>query len=117
MAMLFLDLHCYGYVVGWIFGVWLFPFGLLVFRIGFSPPHPGVLLIIASSGYLADSLTPLLLPSYANTVGRFANIPLTLGEPRDNLVALLRARPQKDYVMGRVGPLSELPACRPGSTD
>jgi Domain of unknown function (DUF4386) len=28
MAMLFLDLHCYGYVVGWILGLWLFPFGV-----------------------------------------------------------------------------------------
>jgi hypothetical protein len=41
----------------------------------------GVLLVAAGFGYLADSLTPLLLPSYANIVGRFANIPLTLGEP------------------------------------
>jgi Domain of unknown function (DUF4386) len=37
IAMLFLDLHRYGYVVGWIFGPWLFPFGVLVFRSGFLP--------------------------------------------------------------------------------
>jgi len=41
----------------------------------------GVLLIAASFGYLADSVTPLLLPSYADIVGRIASIPLTLGEP------------------------------------
>jgi Domain of unknown function (DUF4386) len=35
MAMLFLDLHRYGYVMGWIFGLWLFFFGLL----GFPSPH------------------------------------------------------------------------------
>jgi hypothetical protein len=80
-AMLFLDLHGYGYVVGWILGLWLFPFGVLVFRSGFLPRILGVLLIAACFGYLADSLVPLLLPHYENVVGRIANIPLTLGEP------------------------------------
>jgi hypothetical protein len=37
LAMLFLDLHRYGYIIGWIFGLWLFPFGLLVYRSGFLP--------------------------------------------------------------------------------
>jgi hypothetical protein len=90
MAMLFLDLHRYGYVVGWIFGLWLFPFGVLVFKSGFLPRILGVLLIAACFGYLADSLTPLLLPSYANIVGRFASIPLTLGEPAIILWLLIR---------------------------
>ena len=81
MAMLFLDLHRYGYVVGWIFGLFHFHFGVLVFRSGFLPRILGVLLIAACFGYLADSLTPLLLPGYTNIVGRFASIPLTLGEP------------------------------------
>jgi Domain of unknown function (DUF4386) len=90
MAMLFLDLHRYGYVVGWIFGLWLFPFGVLVFKSGFLPRILGVLLIAACFGYLADSLTPLLLPSYANIVGRLASIGLTLGEPAIILWLLIR---------------------------
>jgi hypothetical protein len=90
MAMLFLDLHRYGYVVGWIFGLWLFPFGVLVFKSGFLPRILGVLLIAACFGYLADSLTPLLLPSYANIVDRFASIALTLGEPAIILWLLIR---------------------------
>jgi hypothetical protein len=90
MAMLFLDLHRHGYVVGWIFGLWLFPFGVLVFKSGFLPRILGVLLIAACFGYLADSLTPLLLPSYANIVGRFASIALTLGEPATILWLLIR---------------------------
>lgn len=56
MAMLFLDLHRYGYVIGWIFGPWLFFFGLLVFKSGFLPRILGVLLIAACLGYLADGL-------------------------------------------------------------
>jgi hypothetical protein len=90
MAMLFLDLHRYGYVVGWIFGLWLFPFGVLVFKSGFLPRILGVLLIAACFGYLADSLTPLLLPGYADIVGRFASVALTLGEPAIILWLLIR---------------------------
>jgi hypothetical protein len=81
LAMLFLDLHRYGYVVGCIFGPWLFHFGILIYRSGFLPRILGIFLIAAGFGYLADSITPLLLPSYANVVDRFASIPLTLGEP------------------------------------
>jgi hypothetical protein len=65
-------------------------FALLVFKSGFLPRILGVLLIAACFGYLADSLTPLLLPSYANLVGRIANIPLTLGEPAIILWLLIR---------------------------
>jgi hypothetical protein len=90
MALLFLDLHRYGYIVGSIFGLWLFHFGVLVFKSGFLPRILGVLLIAACFAYLADSLTPLLLPSYANIVGRFASIPLTLGEPAIILWLLIR---------------------------
>ena len=89
LALLFLELHRYGFVVGWILGLWLFPFGLLVFKSGFLPRILGVLLIAAGFGYLADCLTPLLLPSYENMVGRWAAIPLTLGEPAIILWLLL----------------------------
>jgi len=81
LAMLFLDLHRYGYLIGWIFGIWFFPLGVLVFKSGFLPRFLGVLLIAAGVGYVADSITPLLLPGYENVVGRIAIIALTLGEP------------------------------------
>ncbi len=81
LAMLFLDLHRYGYVVGWIFGPWLFHLGALIYRSGFLPRLLGVLLIAAGFGYLADSVTPLLLPAYAHVVDRLTSIPLMLGEP------------------------------------
>ncbi|MBV8672802.1 MAG: DUF4386 domain-containing protein [Acidobacteriaceae bacterium] len=90
MAMLSLDLHRYGYVAGSMLGLWLFPLGLLVFRSGFLPRILGVLLIAAGFGYLADSLTPLLVPSYEGIVGRIAGIPLMLGEPAMILWLLIR---------------------------
>ena len=90
LAMLFLGLRGYGYDVGWIFGFWLFHFGVCVWKSRFLPRFLGVLLIAACFGYLAVSLTPLLLPSYANIVSRFASIPLTLGEPAIILWLLIR---------------------------
>ena len=81
LAMLFLGVRRYGYDVGWIFGLWLFHFGMCVWKSDFLPRFLGALLIAACFGYLAISLTPLLLPSYSNIVSRLANIPLTLGEP------------------------------------
>jgi len=90
LALLFLDLHRYGYVIGWIFGLYFFPFGMLVFKSGFLPRTLGVLLIAAGCGCLADSLTPLLLPHFAEAVERFASIALTLGEPVIILWLLIR---------------------------
>ncbi|MGA8508182.1 MAG: DUF4386 domain-containing protein [Candidatus Sulfotelmatobacter sp.] len=81
LAMQFLNLHG-GFVVAGIFwGLRLFPFGILAFKSGFLPRILDVLLIAACFGYLADSLTSLLLPSCEDVVGRIANIPLTWGEP------------------------------------
>ena len=81
LAMLFLDLHRYGYIVGWIFGPWLFHLGVLIYTSGFLPRLVGVLLIAAGFGYVAESVTPLLLPGYANFVDRLASTPLMIGEP------------------------------------
>ncbi|HTT32246.1 MAG TPA: DUF4386 domain-containing protein [Methylomirabilota bacterium] len=72
LAMLFLKLHGQGFLIAEIFwGLWLVPFGVLVFKSGFLPRILGMLLIAACFGYLAESLTPLLLPHYVDTVGRF----------------------------------------------
>jgi hypothetical protein len=61
-----------------------------VWKSSFLPRFLGALLIAACFGYLAVSLTSFLLPSYANIVNRFANIPLTLGEPTAILWLLIR---------------------------
>ena len=46
LAMLFLNLHSYGFDITAIFwGLWLFPLGLLVYRSGFIPRLLGVLLM------------------------------------------------------------------------
>ena len=45
-------------------GLWLFPFGLLVFRSGFLPRLLGVWLMLACFGWVALSLIALLFPPY-----------------------------------------------------
>jgi hypothetical protein len=70
LAMLFLNLHFQGFMVAQVFwGLWLIPFGVLVFRSGFLPRILGVLLIIACFGYLANSLVAFgVLPHVVSRV-------------------------------------------------
>ena len=80
LVMVFLSLHNHGILLAQVFwGLWLVPFGVLVFRSGFLPRILGVLLIIACFGYLAGSFAHILLPVYGQIVSRFAMV-LTLGE-------------------------------------
>jgi hypothetical protein len=69
LAMLFMHLHSKGNVVNSIFwGLWLFPFGMLVMRSGFLPRILGTWLIGGGFGYLAVSFAGLFAPQYQDTV-------------------------------------------------
>ena len=81
LAMLFLGLHANGVVISAVFwGLWLFPFGILVYRSGFFPRILGVLLIVAGVAYLVGSGTAILLPDYRSTISRFTLLPEAVGE-------------------------------------
>ena len=80
LAMLFLRLHSHGHFINEIFwGLWLFPFGLLVFRSGFLPRVLGIWLMINCFGWLALSVTALFFPPYYETAFRLAQ-PVLFGE-------------------------------------
>ena len=80
LAMWFLGLRNSGVVVAEIFwGLWLFPFGMLVMRSGFLPRILGALLIANGFAYVAISLTSVLLPDQASVVSHVAT-PLEFGE-------------------------------------
>jgi hypothetical protein len=80
LALLFLRMHDYGVHANEIFwGLWLFPFGLLVYRSGFLPRILGVFLIINCFAYLALSFTGLLFPQHLGRVYSVAS-PFLLGE-------------------------------------
>ena len=74
LARLFLNLRGAGFDVAGIFwGLWLFPLGLLVYRSGFLPRFLGVLLMVGTVAYLANSFTALVLPQYEAIVSRWMN--------------------------------------------
>jgi hypothetical protein len=80
LALLFLRLHSQGIFLAEVFwGLWLFPFGILVIRSGFLPRVLGFLLLAAGCGYLAVASIALFLPASAHAVARFASL-LTIGE-------------------------------------
>jgi hypothetical protein len=95
LAYLFLRLHSQGITVASVFwGLWLFPFGLLVIRSRFIPRLFGYLLMVAGVGYLAASFTTLVLPAYEPLVSRIA-LPMEMAEIPIVFYLLIRgARPQ-----------------------
>ncbi len=69
LAMAFLNLRAYGVTaVMALWGLWLLPLGVLVFRSGFIPRILGVFLILGCFAYLIVSVTSLLFPAYARVV-------------------------------------------------
>ena len=75
LAYLFIRLHGQMLVVAQIFwGLWLFPFGILVIRSGFIPRFLGYLLFIAAVGYIANSFAALIIPAQRQSVARFADV-------------------------------------------
>jgi len=80
LALGFLRLHSSGAAVVTAFwGLWLFPFGILVIKSGFLPRILGILLIVAGCAYLTSSVTSIVLPEYRQVVSQVM-MPLYLGE-------------------------------------
>jgi len=66
LALMFFEAHATGYAVGLAFFAFsLFLLGVLIYRSGYLPKVLAVLLMIASGGYLADTLARTLLTDYA----------------------------------------------------
>jgi hypothetical protein len=74
LVYIFMRSHGRANLVAEIFwGLWLIPFGILVIQSRFIPLVLGYLLFLAALGYLASSVTFLLLPSYGDYVDKFAS--------------------------------------------
>jgi hypothetical protein len=90
LAMFFIRLHGQGFVINEIFwGVWLFPFGLLVFRSGFLPRFLGGWLIVACFAWLVLSISELLCPGSSSAISKPLQL-VTLGEMAIALWLLIR---------------------------
>jgi hypothetical protein len=70
-------------------GLWLFPFGLLVFRSGFLPRWIGVWLMINCFGYLILFITALFFPDYNDKAFLYLQ-PVLFGELAIMLYLLIK---------------------------
>lgn len=77
-----LDGHANGLQITSLFwGLWLLPFGYLVWRSGFLPKTLGALLTLGGMGYLIDVFGSLLYPHYAEAFfAPYVMLPASLGE-------------------------------------
>ncbi len=61
-------------------GLWLLPFGYLVFKSGFLPKVLGVLLMLGCFGYLIEFFGGLLFPNYGGVFQTIVGLPASIGE-------------------------------------
>jgi hypothetical protein len=81
-VLFYLSQYDKGILIVQIFwGLWLFPFGYLVFRSGFLPKILGVLLMLGCFGYLINFLGFSLFPTYGTLgIASYVRLPASLGE-------------------------------------
>ena len=95
--MMLLDNYDNGILIVQIFwGLWLLPFGYLVYRSGFLPKVLGILLILGCVGYLTSFVGNTMMVDYSQTViAPFVRLPATLGEIGTCLWLLIRGINEK----------------------
>lgn len=81
-VMLCLEQYHNGVRIVHIFsGLWLFPFGYLVFKSGFLPRILGILLILGCFGYLINFAGNTLMLNYSKSgIAPFISLPASIGE-------------------------------------
>jgi hypothetical protein len=82
LVLLFLNGYNYGFLIALFFFSFLnlFFLGYLVFQSGYIPRILGVLLIVASFGYLIDSVGQFLFPNYPEIISLVVTVPNFIGE-------------------------------------
>ena len=73
LAMLFLKMNDYGTLILEMFwGLWLLPFGYLVYKSGFIPRLFGILLLLNGIAYIIASFVSILFPDYQTIITQIA---------------------------------------------
>lgn len=81
LALLMLDLHHHGYVLGGIFfGLWLLPMGYVALRSPQFPSWLGVVLVIGAACWVADPLVAFVLPDAPGLLRQVVSAPTTIAE-------------------------------------
>jgi hypothetical protein len=103
LGYLFIRLHSQGNLINEIFwGLWLFPFGLLVFRSGFLPRFLGVWLMVNCFAWVVLSITALFFPLYYDAAFRMAQ-PVLFGELAIMLWLLIKGARMRPVATGPHG--------------
>jgi hypothetical protein len=107
-AMFFLNLHHQIDLANLVFaGLWLVPFGLLVYKSRFLPRFIGIWLVLECVGWLAFSVTGFVSPANEDKVFGYAQ-PLFLAEVAIMLwLTIFGARPGSAIIGRRPSGLSE----------
>lgn len=81
-VLLYLDFYNNGIEIASVFwGLWLLPFGYLVFKSGFLPKILGICLMAGCFGYLTNFIGGFLFQNYAGLgIARFVTLPASIGE-------------------------------------
>lgn len=75
------ELHNGFFILQIFWGLWLFPFGYLVYKSGFLPKFLGVFLMLGCIAYLIDVFGGTLIPNYYDYINtRILIIPAAIGE-------------------------------------
>jgi hypothetical protein len=91
LAMLFLNINDYGTLpLEMFWGLWLLPFGLLVFKSEFIPRVFGILLVIGGIAYMIDSTIGILFPVYSSFVKYPTLLLVAIGEISITLWLLIK---------------------------
>jgi hypothetical protein len=81
ISMLFIDLHIMGvHIVEIFWGLWLLPFGYLVYKSNFFPKILAVLVTISGVCYCIGSLSYLINPIFFTKIANILSIPESIGE-------------------------------------
>jgi hypothetical protein len=81
LALGFLTVRSDGLLIAQVFwGLWLFPFGVLVMRSGLFPKLLGILLIVACFAYVTDSVVFIVFPAYTHPLTHIMKALGGLGE-------------------------------------
>lgn len=81
-ALLYLAQYNNGIQIAGIFwGLWLLPFGYLVFNSGILPKLLGILLMLGCFGYLIEFIADTLIPQFSKmSIAAYIRIPGSIGE-------------------------------------
>lgn len=95
--MFYLDQYHAGILVVQIFwGLWLFPFGYLVYKSGILPKLLGILLMAGCVGYLCNFLGNMLITNYSELgISSYVRLPASIGEIGTCLWLLLMGTKEK----------------------